>query len=167
MHLDENKRELFGFLENEVTKEETEKLIISTIGSSVIMNRSFWQSTLCPSNHEEDTRILLNAANASQSGMGKVMIRTIDTDVVVIALGMFSSLNLSELRISFGTGKINAYYWFTPFLMLLVLLNVMTCHSFMHLLDVSRFHFLQVKEEKRMENLERLRWCNYKLCFMF
>ena len=37
--------------------------------------------------------------------MGKVMIRTIDTDVVVIALGMFSSLNLSELRISFGTGK--------------------------------------------------------------
>ena len=34
------------------------------------------------------------------SGMGKVMIRTI-----VIAPGMFSSLNLSERWISFGTGK--------------------------------------------------------------
>ena len=99
-----NKLELFGFLANEVTKEETEKLIISTIGSSVIMNRSFDNVfTLCPSNHEEaDTRMLLNAANASQSGLGKVMIRTVETDVVVIALGMFSSLNLSEQWISFG-----------------------------------------------------------------
>ena len=103
----ENKRELFGFLANEVAKEETEKLIISTIGSSVIMNRSFYNvSTLCPSNHEvADTCMLLHAANASQSRMGKVMIRTVDTDVVVIALGMFSSLNLSELWISFGAGK--------------------------------------------------------------
>ena len=95
-----------------MTKEETEKLIISTIGSAVTMNRSFDNvSTLCLSNHEEaDKRMLLHAANASQSGMGKVMIGIIDTDVFVIALGMFSSLNLSELRISFGTGKINAYY---------------------------------------------------------
>ena len=112
MRLDENKHELFGFLTNEVTKEETEKLIISTISSAVTMNRSFDNvSTLCPSNHEEaDKRMLLHAANASQTGMGKVMIRMVDTDVVIIALGMFSSLNLSELRISFGTGKINAYY---------------------------------------------------------
>ena len=52
LRLDENKSELFGFLANEVTKEETEKLIISTIGSSVIMNRSFDNvSTLSPSNH--------------------------------------------------------------------------------------------------------------------
>ena len=107
LRLDENKRELFCFLANEVTKEETEKLIISTIGSSVIMNRSFDNvSTLCPSNHEEaDTRVLLHAANASQSGMGKIMIRTIYADVVVIALGMFSWLNLSEMWISFGTSK--------------------------------------------------------------
>ena len=101
LRLDENERELFGFLANEVTKEETENLIISTIGSSVITNRSFDNvSTLCPSNHEEaDTRMLLHAANASP-------------------------------------------------LMLLVLLNVMTCHSFMHLPDMIRFHFLQEKGRK-------------------
>ena len=52
LNLDGNNGELFGFLANEVTKEETEKLIISTIGSSVIMNRSFDNvSTLSPSNH--------------------------------------------------------------------------------------------------------------------
>ena len=39
LRLDENKCELFVFLANEVTKEETEKLIISTISSSAIMNR--------------------------------------------------------------------------------------------------------------------------------
>ena len=107
LRLDENKRELFGFLAKEVTKEETEKLIISTIGSSVIMNRSFDNvSTLCLSNHEEaDRHMLLHTANPSQSRMGKVMIRTVDTDVVVIVLRMFSSLNLSELWISIGTGK--------------------------------------------------------------
>ena len=107
LRLDENKSELFGFLANEVTKEETEKLIISTIGSSVIMNRSFYNvSTLCPSNHKvADTCMLLHAANASQNGMAKVMIRTFETDVVVIVPGMFSSLNLSELWISFGVGK--------------------------------------------------------------
>ena len=112
--LDENKCEFFGFLADEVTKEETEKLIISIITSSVTMNRSFDNvSTLCPSNHEEaDTRMLLHAANASQSGMGKVMIRTVDTDVVVIALGMFSSLNLSEFncRYHLELVKINDYY---------------------------------------------------------
>ena len=74
-----------------MTKEETEKLIISTFGSSVIMNRSFDNvSTLSLSNHEEaDTRRLLHAANASQSGMGKVIILTVDTDVVVIPLEYF------------------------------------------------------------------------------
>ena len=39
LRLDENKCEFFVFLANEVTKEETEKLIISTISSSAIMNR--------------------------------------------------------------------------------------------------------------------------------
>ena len=63
------------------------------------MNRSFDNvSILCPLDHREaDTHMLLHAANASQSGMEKVMIRTVDTDAVVIAFGMFSSLNLSEL----------------------------------------------------------------------
>ena len=59
-------------------------------------------SSLFPSNHEEaDTRMLLHAAHASRSGMEKVMIRTVDTDVVVIALGMLSLLDLSELWVSF------------------------------------------------------------------
>ena len=79
LRLDENKCELFGFLTNEVTKEETEMLIISIIDSLVTMNRSFGNvSTLCLTNHEEaDMRMLMHAANASQSGMGKVMIRTL------------------------------------------------------------------------------------------
>ena len=86
LRLNENKTELFGFLANQVTKIETEKIIVSTIGSSVITNRSLDNvSSLFPSNHEKaDMRMLLHAAHASRSGMEKVMIRTVDTDVVVM-----------------------------------------------------------------------------------
>ena len=67
-------------------------------GPSVITNKAVRISDICPSNHEEaDTRMILHAANASENGMRKVILRTVDTDVVVIALGMFSSLNLTEL----------------------------------------------------------------------
>ena len=51
--------------------------------------------------------MLLHAKEASNSGMRTVSIRTVDTDVVVIATGMFTKLKLDELWISFGTGKIS------------------------------------------------------------
>ena len=107
MRLDENKTELFEFLANQISEVESQKLIVSTIGSSIVTKASVENASfLFSSDHEEaDTRMLLHAAHASQSGMEKVMIRTIDTDVVIIALSAFTSLNLSELWISFGTGN--------------------------------------------------------------
>ena len=41
----------------------------------------------------------------ANSGHQKVMIKTVDTDVVIIALALFSELNLEELWIEFGIGK--------------------------------------------------------------
>ena len=107
MRLDENKTELFEFLANQISEIESQKLIVSTIGSSIVTNAPIENASfLFPSDHEEaDTRMLLHVAHASQSGMEKVMIRTVDTDVVIIALSAFTSLNLSELWISFGTGN--------------------------------------------------------------
>ena len=88
MRLDENKTELFEFLANQISKVESQKLIVSTIGSSIVTNASVENASfLFSSDHEEaDTRMLLHATHASQSGMEKVMIRTVDTDVVIIAL---------------------------------------------------------------------------------
>ena len=60
---------------------------------------------LQPCSHEEaDTRILLYVAHCARQGFRKVIIRTIDTDVVVLAIGHFLALRLDELWVSFGVG---------------------------------------------------------------
>ena len=63
-------------------------------------------SALQPCNHEEvDTRLLLHALDASESGFQWLLILTVDTDVVVLALCHFFNLDLQELWIEIGTGK--------------------------------------------------------------
>jgi len=62
----------------------------------------------CP--HEEaDTRLILHAAHVGKSEMKKVMIKTVDTDVVVLAISFFSECSLDELWVEFGSGKYHRY----------------------------------------------------------
>jgi len=67
---------------------DTQKQIITTFGQEM-------KSTLpcvnlqgiLPYTHEEaDTRMLLHAAHAVDCGYNKIMLRTVDTDVVVLAV---------------------------------------------------------------------------------
>jgi hypothetical protein len=61
---------------------------------------------LSPCQHEEaDTRLLLHAKDATIQGHNKVIVRTVDTDVVVLVLGMIQQLDLDELWVAFGAGK--------------------------------------------------------------
>ena len=46
----------------------------------------------------------LHVADAVQKGMRKVAIRTVDADVVVLAVASFNNINPDELWISLGTG---------------------------------------------------------------
>lgn len=46
-------------------------------------------------------------------GHRKVLIRTVDTDIVVIALSMFQQLDLEELWIEFGLVKPNDGFQYT------------------------------------------------------
>ena len=56
--------------------------------------------------HEEaDTRMILHVLFASQSGYQKVMFRTVDTDVVALAVSHVQAINVAELWIAFGAGK--------------------------------------------------------------
>jgi hypothetical protein len=56
--------------------------------------------------HEEaDTRIMLHVYIASQCGYRKVMIRTVDADVVVLAVSKMQDIDVDELWIAFGTSK--------------------------------------------------------------
>ena len=99
--------ELFEFLAQQVAaKVIQDKELLTTYNEDVISALPFDKKGLLPCNHEEaDTRMLLHAAHASRQGHSKIMIRTVDTDVVVLAIANFYKISVSELWIAFGTGK--------------------------------------------------------------
>lgn len=62
-------------------------------------------SLLMPCTHEEaDTRMLLHVSHAARNGVQKVMIKTVDTDVLVIAVSQWHLFQLAELWIAIGVG---------------------------------------------------------------
>jgi hypothetical protein len=115
---DENKAELFHYLAEyviadvEKTAVDEGKQVISTKGVqvlNVLPDANIHE--LAPCSHEEaDTRILLHVEHAGRHGLKRVMIRTMDTDVLVLAIGKYSKLSLEELWVSFGTGKGLKYF---------------------------------------------------------
>jgi len=89
---DDNKDELFQFLANaSVTQGTDDKVILSTIHKSVVSSNPVLNlDDLQPCSHEEaDTRILLHVKDAMNSGYKHSIIRTVDTDVVVLAVAYF------------------------------------------------------------------------------
>ena len=106
---DDNKGELFLFLGHEcVSKDTGDKVIISTVMDSVVNSR-IDQNTdgLQPCSHEEaDTWMFLHVQGAMNSGFKSVMISTVDTDVVVLAVAHFQDFSkFEEFWIAFRTGK--------------------------------------------------------------
>ena len=65
--------------------------------------------------HEEaDTKIVLHLLNALQTGSSSCLVRTVDTDVIVILTGKLSKLRdicpTVNIWVAFGTGKHYTYY---------------------------------------------------------
>ncbi|CAB4025239.1 hypothetical protein ROHU_037104 [Paramuricea clavata] len=89
-----NKKELFSLLAKQLELSgDREKVIVATSGEGVKCSSPMETESLCPSNHEEaDTRIFLHAKHATASGHRLITIRTVDTDVVVIAIHVFRSI---------------------------------------------------------------------------
>ena len=86
LRIDSNKAELFGYLAEKLLSfdEFQEKEVVTTKGLAALSNIERETSGLSPCNHEEaDTRLLLHAADAAKQGYRKIMIQTVDTDVVV------------------------------------------------------------------------------------
>ena len=85
---------------------DTSKQVISTHHVNVIYKNRQDTSSLAPCMYEEaDTRIFLHLEDAVWHGPNRVSIRTVDTDVVVLAVASAQRLDLAELWIAFGVGK--------------------------------------------------------------
>ena len=64
-----------------------------------------YQALLAPCSHEEaDSRMLLHVSHAANHGHHKILIKTVDTDVVVLAVSVAQGPE-DELWLAFGTGK--------------------------------------------------------------
>ena len=114
LRVDENKTDLFHYIANcvctELFKIDEGKHIVTTYKDSVISSDQNVPNDLAPCNHEEgDYRSVLHAFHMSKKQLRNVMISTVDTDVVVIAVSSFKRMALDELWIGFGTGENRRY----------------------------------------------------------
>jgi len=83
------------------------------LGQTVVCRVPYQQ--LPPCDHEEaDTRICVHLQDALEKGARKVLVRTVDTDVIIVLAGIFFELQkvFSDLDIwvAFGMGKYFRYY---------------------------------------------------------
>ena len=89
----------------------SEKEVITTYGKEVLCSQQRGDLLrLAPCTHEEaDTRMFLHAADAVNQGHQRIMLRTVDSDVLVLATAMVQQLQqvstTIELWVAFGTGK--------------------------------------------------------------
>ena len=111
LKVSENKDELFKFLSEELVNATSMSAyyLLTTKGELVLSNKVVDLSGITPSDHEEaDTRMMLHLHHAVMDGHKKAFLRTVDSDVVVLSVHLFTTfknLGLTELWIGFGTGK--------------------------------------------------------------
>ena len=111
LRVDENKTELFGLISQSITKENSPKHIVRTYNGEVASSKieENIDSLLSPCNHEEaDTRIFVHVSSLVLKGHKNIIIATVDTDVVIIAIAKFNqlvSIGLHTLWVEFGVGK--------------------------------------------------------------
>ena len=97
MRNDINKTELFMMLVQSLTS-ITNPTIVASLEDIVTTDQTLNMQNLAPCNHKEaDTRLFLQALSGSSCGYKKVSIVTVDTDVIVISLRHFRSMDLDEL----------------------------------------------------------------------
>ncbi|KAG0710799.1 hypothetical protein GWK47_022057 [Chionoecetes opilio] len=112
---DTNKEELFALLSKEVANHVylPEKWVYITSGERVLSNQP--GCTMDMSDHEEaDSRISLHVYDTLRKGATSILVRTVDTDVVVILVGVFYCLVNRypdlDLWVGFGAGRHFRYY---------------------------------------------------------
>ena len=85
----------------------------ATDGHDVLCSMAQMDLTgLVPCSHEEaDTRLFLRLTDAVKKGYKKLLVRTVNTDVVVVAIATLNRTKPDELWVAVSTGM---HFWFIP-----------------------------------------------------
>lgn len=115
---DKNKEQLFKLLAyNAIGRLSAalQTLVVSNMGSTIIGSQTFSNGLStslnglnCGDMEEADSRVFLHLRDAVENGCCKASIRTVDTDIVVLAISYFhpfKSLGLQHLWVEMGTGE--------------------------------------------------------------
>ena len=87
------------------------KQIVTTNSNEVLCIPPHDTSSLAPCNHEEvDTRMFVHLVDAVTKCFNKVLLRKVDTDVVVLAVAAAARINVHELWVAFGIAKVLLAY---------------------------------------------------------
>ena len=109
LRVNDNKTELNQLVASEVNNMDCPQgtLIVSTRGAQVLCSSDLESiDMIMPCDHEEaDTRTMLHAAHMKQQGTDSVVVRTNDTDVLILATYTQALLGFNEFWLSFGVGR--------------------------------------------------------------
>ena len=108
----QNKDEVFQFISLELQRitVNSQYHLLTTKADIMLSIKPTDLSCLSPCQQEEaDTRMMRHLRHAVDQGRAKAYLRTVDSDVVVLAIHFFHNLGLPELCIGFGSGKENRY----------------------------------------------------------
>ena len=97
--MDDNKTELFSFLTHQVTILKREgKAVYATDGHDVLCSMAQIDLTgLAPWSHEEaESRLFQHVADAVMKSYSKLLVRTVDTDVVVVTIATLNRTKPDE-----------------------------------------------------------------------
>ncbi|XP_076158119.1 uncharacterized protein LOC143140875 [Alosa pseudoharengus] len=95
----QNKDELFQYISDELQKTTagSKYHLLTTKANLVLSNKPTDLEALSPCQQEEaDTRMMLHLRHTAEQGHTKAYLRTVDSDVVVLAINLFHELGLSE-----------------------------------------------------------------------
>ena len=102
-----NKEELFQFLADtcvEVLGKHVQT--VSSKGTDIVSSPDVDTQLGYCSHEEADTRLLLHVADVVTHGRTRVVVRTVDSDVLVLCIAhKFNIPNMAELWVAFGTGQ--------------------------------------------------------------
>ena len=109
---EKNKEELFSLLAEEISKIVVEgKTILVTSKEKVEKTDDTDVDTLQPCKIEEfDSRFPLHLYHASQNGHKNLLVKTVDTDIIIIAIARFKEIGCETLYVEYGkTDKLKIY----------------------------------------------------------
>ena len=102
---DRNKADVFAILAMHIETMQPDKTVITTHNEHVLSTNT---RNKCPRPLQSWRgwyRMLVHAADAVNQGCQKIMIRTVDTDVVTITVSVIPSIDITELWVAFGTER--------------------------------------------------------------